>query len=427
LLEGLAMDAAGMRAFVERPERFGPILRLFGGSQPLSDLLIHRPSLMLDPALDRALARERTLSAHVSALRDRVRRCRSFAEALASLRRYQQGELLLTGLKDVNRQITIRAVRRALSDLAEASVRGAWAAAAARLRREGGERPSPMAVLGLGRLGYREMDYGSDLDLVFVYDSAEDDAHTHANACTFATFVVEALDTITREGPLYAVDSRLRPFGSEGELAQSQRTLVAYLEGPAGVWEMQSYLKARPVAGDLRFGDRVVRRAEQAILERASRQDPAPEIRSMRERLMEAAGAGGEDLKSGRGGTHAVQFALHYLQLSRHVASPHGKSTARLMRHLRDMDVLDEKSYTALYRGERFLRRMEHQLRLLHGRSVTRVPGSTDRLAEVARGLDYRGPAGKAVAKMLRDLEATRRAVEDAFDSVVAPESPRRH
>jgi glutamate-ammonia-ligase adenylyltransferase len=419
LLESLSVDPAGMRAFLEEPERFGPILGLFGGSQPLSELLIHRPALLLDPAFLRALATDRSMAAHASALAARLQKCGSFAASLAALRHYQQAELLLIGLKDLSRQITIRAARRALSDLAEGSVRGAFKAAVARHQEQGHKVVRSFVVLALGRLGYREMDYGSDLDLVFIYQTARADPDLHTRAGLLATGVVEALDTITREGPLYAVDSRLRPFGGEGEIAQSAGTLLEYLKGPAGVWEMQSYLKARPVAGDLRAGERLLRKAEQAILDRAAREDLPGAVRSMRERLRAAASNPDDDLKSGRGGTHTVQFALHYLQLAHHVPSPPRKSTLRLLRSLRDLDLISEGAYTNLFRGERFLRRLEHQLRLIQGRSVTRMPDRADLLAEVARGLDYGGTQENAVAALTRDLGTHRAAIERAFDHVV--------
>ncbi len=421
LLESLSVDPSGMLAFLERPERFGPIVRLFGGAQPLSELLIHSPALMLEPAFDRALASDRTLTAHVSALRACLRPALSFAESLGALRRYQQGELLLIGLKDLSRQMSIRAVRRALSDLAEACVRGAYSAAVAGMRAEGRRVPRHVSVLGLGRLGYREMDYGSDLDLVFLYHGGRADAATHAAACDLASRVVEALDTITREGPLYAVDTRLRPFGAEGEIAQTSSSLLDYLRERAGVWEMQSYLKARSVAGDLRAGERAVRRAEQVILARAAKEDPGPALRSMLERLRAASERPEEDLKSGIGGTYAIQFTLQYLQLRHRIPSQPAGSTLRLMRILQDLDLLDEKTYTGLFKAERFLRRLEHQLRLIHGRSVTRIPESTDLLAEIAAGLGYGGAPARAVQALVRDLRKSRGAVERIFERVVSP------
>jgi glutamine synthetase adenylyltransferase len=92
------------------------------------------------------------------------------------------------------------------------------------------------------------------------------------------------------------------------------------------------------------------------------------------------------------------------------------------MRALRDLEHLDEKSYTSLFKAERFLRRLEHQLRLIHGRSVTRVPESRDLLAEVAAGLGHRGEPARAVHALEKELRAHRAAVERVFDRVVPPE-----
>jgi glutamate-ammonia-ligase adenylyltransferase len=416
LIESLAVDSPALGRFLERPERLAAILRLLEGSQPLSNLLIHRPQLLAEPAFERALAADRNLRTHMEAISKRLEGKSSFVERLAGLRLYRQGETLLIGIKDLSNQLTLRAAIRALSELGEACVRGALRSAREALVGEGEDRVPGFCVLALGRLGYREMDYGSDMDLVFLYRAPDDAAGAHASANDLAGRVVEALATITREGSLYAVDTRLRPFGSEGELAQPSEALLRYLGQRAGVWEMQSYLKARAVAGDLRLGERLLRRAERVILDRARREDLAGAIREMRDRLREAGAPPSEDLRSGDGGINTVGFTLQYLQLRHHVPSPPRKSTTRLLMALRDLDLVDADSHAALYKGHRFLRRFEHQLRLIHGRAITRVPRSGDLLAEVARGMGYTGESQTA---LLADLGRRRAEIEEAFDRIV--------
>jgi glutamate-ammonia-ligase adenylyltransferase len=423
LMESLAVEAGGMARFLERRDLLAPLLQLFSGSQPLAGLVIHRPRLLLGHAFERAPAAERSLDQHLKLMRGALAACGSHAERLAALRLYQQAETLRIGLRDLSHQLTLRGALRALSDLAEASVRGALQAAWESAAPGGAPPPRDFCVLGLGRLGYREMDYGSDLDLVFVYRAAADDAAAHVQAGDLAARMVDALASITREGPLYAVDTRLRPFGSEGELAQSGETLLRYLETQAGVWEMQSYLKARPVAGDLRFGGRLLRRAERMLLDRARREPLAAAIRSMRERLREAAPAGASDFRSGAGGVNTVQFTLQYLQLRHHVPSPSRKSTSRLLRTLRDHGLLDDDRHRALFRGHQFLRRLEHQIRLIQGRAVTCVPASADVLLEVARALGYpQDDPREATSALIEDLDARRGEVERAYLHLV-PES----
>ena len=418
LLESLTVDENRLQYFLERPERLPAILRLLEGSQPLSNLLIHRPELIGEQSFENALAAEPSLRAHQTNAAARVAGGQSLARMMAELRRYQQAETLLIGLKDLSHQLSLRTACRALSVLAEACLRVALdvAAEAEGIPRQEGRPFAGFCILALGRLGYREMDYGSDLDLVFLYRAGPGDAEAHARANALAARVHEVLTTITREGALYAVDTRLRPFGSEGELAQPAESLVQYLRGPAGVWEMQSYLKARSVAGDIKIGQRLMRRAERAILDRATREDLAGAVRAMRDKLRAASLRPGEDLRSGPGGTHTIQFALQYLQLRHHVPSPPRKSTLKLLTALRDLALIDDDSYAALFKGERLLRRFEHQLRLIQGRAITQIPSNAEIQSEVARGLGY--PSERAEA-MLDDLGESRRDVEAAFDRIV--------
>ena len=142
----------------------------------------------------------------------------------------------MIALRDINRQVTLREVLKSLSDLAEATLQATVGLMSRDL--DGPRRRSPrglrLAVLGLGRLGYREMDYASDVDLVFVCEETDRSGRALTLARVWCERIVRTLSSLSREGQLYRVDLRLRPSGGEGELVTTLAGLVDYFRQAAG-------------------------------------------------------------------------------------------------------------------------------------------------------------------------------------------------
>jgi len=421
-LASLGLDKTSLAEFLRRRELVPPLVRLFAGSQPLSSTLMNRPELVLDEGFGSAVSRDRTVGQHLAMLAEARASCPGVQQFASLLRAYQRSQVLYVGLRDVSRQAGPAAVARGLSDLAEAILRSVVDACA----EEAGwpARSAGFVVLGLGKIGYRELDYSSDLDLVFLYETgADQDAERHAMANRLARAVVEMLSAITKDGSLYAVDTRLRPYGGEGELAQPTSHLRDYFANSAGVWEMQSFLKARPLAGDLDLGWKVTKDTEAYLFERAACLDLASAVRDMKSRLEResvARGAGADDIKMGPGGLNAIQFAIQFLQLRHGVASPPHKRTTRLLATLKAAGHIDEEAYRVFFTGFQFIRRLEHQLRLIHGRALTRLPASRESIEEVAAAIGYPDqPSHQAGDRMLADLSHHRRRIESTYRRVV--------
>ena len=422
-LASLGLSPDHLVGLLHRPDLIPPLLALFGGSQPLASILISQPGLVLEEGFGAAITRERSAREHLIRLRERLAGCQAPGEVSATLRAYHRVQLLYIGLADLSRKAGPAQVCRAQSDLAEACVQAALECCARQLgwplERTG--EVKGFAVMGLGRLGYRELDYGSDLDLVFVYDPGEEDPATrHARAGDLARALLEMLTAITRDGPLYAVDGRLRPYGTDGDLAQPASRLMAYLRETAAVWELQSWLKARPVAGDPDLRDMLHERIEPALFDAAGRSALEPAVGEMKARLERESrdrAPGAIDIKLGAGGLNAIQFAIQYLQLRHAIRSPSLKRTTRVLATLRAAGVLDEETHRTLHTGFHFLRRLEHQLRLIHGRPLSRLPGSPETMDEIARALDYAGP--RPGEGLLHDLGEVRRRIEAAWSRVI--------
>jgi len=409
---------------MERRDRLAPMVRLAGRSELFAALLRRQPDLVAtlddggrlvrgpDPR-----EREKTLAA-------------ALAEAppggeAAALRRWHQAELAGIVLRDLNRQSGLRDSLRQLTDLADRTIDACLALARDEVFPGAPGAAPGIAALGLGRLGSCEVDYDSDLDLLFVCDPGEQDAaERRAAASRVCEAAVRLLSTLSRDGMLYQVDLRLRPSGSKGELVTSETGLAGYFERDADIWEMQSFLKARPAGGDLDLARRAARRAESVVLARGAAIHPAQlaaAVSDMRRRQREARGgpAGARRLKHGAGGLSDIDFAIEFLQLRHGVPGPSGKDTRRMLEHLHRLGHLADGPFAALYEGERFLRHLDHALRLIHGRVLEGLPEDPARLEETAALLDRleTRPAGAALPDLFDRRTA---AVHRAFEEILA-------
>lgn len=283
-------------------------------------------------------------------------------------------------------------VSAALTELADRSVARACEIALARTC--GMLQIDPAAtrftVLGLGRLGHRDLDYDSDLDLLLVYSEGHLSAQftageVYAHLCET---LVQVLSSLLRDGALYRVDLRLRPEGKAGTLSPSLERLAHYLSGSAAVWELMAYLKARPIAGDMKFGEEVERAVLEAIFKRSAGADFAVEVDAMRQRL-EREKSESMDIKFGRGGLLDIYFVSRYLQLLHQLPDPPARDTLSLLESLRRADYLTDRQHGVLSAGYTLLASIDHQLRLQAQRPSSRIPVNPNQLKEIALSLGF--------------------------------------
>jgi [glutamine synthetase] adenylyltransferase / [glutamine synthetase]-adenylyl-L-tyrosine phosphorylase len=234
-----------------------------------------------------------------------------------------------------------------------------------------------MSILGLGRLGGRGMDHGSDLDLILVYESGDHEFYQAA-----AEILVTAISSFTRHGNLYRVDLRLRPDGKNGALCCPAGMLLEYVEKRAAIWEWLAYVKLRAVAGDAEFGARIEQDAKRLIHGGALQVGP-DELKkeTLRVRLsLESERTRNlrqneTDIKYSAGGLLDIYFLIRYLQLKNGVQDEDGiRSTLPMLEHLKEKNILSDEHFDVLSEGYLFLRRLDHALRLAAGRA-TRLPG----------------------------------------------------
>jgi glutamate-ammonia-ligase adenylyltransferase len=409
---GVDLTLARLRALVE----------LCGASERFGDMLAGNPALISALPVEGAASHETDCSA---LLLRAVEAEESFGAELAALRRAWAALMVETGALDAAGAITIKESNRRQTELAEASLdAGCFIAWREMLRRYGALDSEPnLAVLGLGRLGGRGVDYGSDLDVVLIYDDEQPSfisTLNHAEAYgRFSELLVSALSSMTREGTLYRVDLRLRPDGRNGPYASGSRAFLGYLKERAVAWEWLAYVKLRAAAGERELGLRIEDEARRTI--HAAALGLAPDVlqtetRRVRERLRQErtarSGHSLVDIKYGAGGMLDVYFATRYLQLRDNVPdASNDRSTPATLSRLHEAGSLDEQDFKTMTTAYAFLRTLDHNLRLVVGRS-TRLPSADNpALRDIAHKMAFASPA--ELTNSLRKYMKNTRAAYD--------------
>jgi glutamate-ammonia-ligase adenylyltransferase len=305
---------------------------------------------------------------------------------------------------------TVETTGRELADLADACVEAALRALDATV---------PFAVIGMGRLGGRELSYASDIDVLFVYDGdrpSDFEAAEHT-----ATRLMREIGATTAEGKTFRVDLNLRPEGKKGPLARSLDGYRAYYEKWALTWEFQSLLRARPAAGDPDIGRRFCELIEPYVYREPFPPEAVREIRRIKARVERERIPPGEDpqfhLKLGKGGLTDVEFTVQLLQLQhgaahREIREP---STTTALTALADAGLLDVGDADILLEAYRFCERARNALYLVTGRPNDALPSGRDAV-RLARLLGYlHRPEAELRDDYRRVTRRARRVVERVF------------
>jgi len=416
------------------PKTMEILVSLFASSPYLAAHLVGHPELLDSMVRADAAGAEPTPQRLQHALEALLPEDRLDEEAvLAALRRFRVTELLRVGLHDLAETLDTDAVHRALSAIAEVALSAAADLARGLVQRRlsGPWESLGLAVIGMGKLGAREMSYGSDLDLIFVYDSGTGayDADAHVLATKWVQKLISLLSSRTRDGVVYEVDARLRPSGRSGPLVTSLERFLEYHAGEADLWERQALIRARVVYCS-RCGpeDTLARRVEEAMarriwsesLDEAGMREIA-DVRARVENELANEGPARFNIKTGRGGIVDVEFLVQMLQLryGQQHERVRQRSTLDAIAALRELGALPSADAESLSAHYRFLRRLEARLRLERDRPVEEIGTEPSALAPLATRLGLEGV--DPGARLLAQYTATREAVRAIYDRYFAP------
>jgi glutamate-ammonia-ligase adenylyltransferase len=296
----------------------------------------------------------------------------------AELRLAYRRELLRIAADDLTGAADVDTTMAALSGLADATLRAAYVLA-------GGDSETRLAVIAMGKCGGYELNYVSDVDVIFVSADQDDPAATTPIAIRLMQICGEVA---------WPVDAALRPEGGRGPLVRSLAGHRAYYRKWARTWEFQALLKARPAAGDLALGAEWQDSLQELIWHAAERPEAVADIRAMRRRIIDAVPRDELDreIKRGPGGLRDIEFAVQLLQLvhGRADESLRSPSTIVALTALTEGGYVGRADGEALLAGYRFLRTVEHRLQLQRLRRTHTVPRDPDDLRWLAQTLGYR-------------------------------------
>ena len=316
-------------------------------------------------------------------------------EAVDALRVEYRRHLLRLASRDLAHHVGLDDAAAEISDLAGATLDGALAVARARV----GEPAHAvrLAIIAMGKCGGHELNYISDVDVVFVHEPVEsgaggaDDGVALRAATQLASHLMRICSDHTREGTIWPVDANLRPEGSQGPLVRTLASHQGYYEKWAKTWEFQALLKARPVAGDIELGRRYVEMVAPMVWSAAGRDGFVADVQAMRRRVVDhiPAHEAERQIKLGSGGLRDVEFAVQLLQLVHGRSDPSLREGATLSALAR----LSEGGYVGREDGEKlheaytFLRTLEHRIQLHQLRRTHVLPDDEASLRRLGRSI----------------------------------------
>src|SRR5262245_56343320 len=381
------------------------LLQLFSTSQSFSDLLVANPDYvdMLRVPLRRSPGPDELRSL----LQAEVEAAFEDSSVLRAFRRFRQRQVLRIGTNDIIRDRSLEEITRDISRVADVALDVALATALRKVGTRFGQpftksgRPARCVILAFGKLGGDELNYSSDIDLMFLFDEEGGTRGERIVSVDHGEFfarvvseVVRLLSAHTDRGQAYRVDLRLRPEGQRGPLARSLASTLAYYDTLGRTWERQALIKLRPVAGDLALGQQFLGAVEHFIYRKYLNFAEINGIKALKRKIEQRTARAGEsdsEVKTGRGGIRDIEFTIQFLQLLNGADLPEvrQRNTLLAMAALESAGCLPYPQYRALDDSYRFLRKVEHRLQLLFDLQTHRLPDRTEELRKLALRMRY--------------------------------------
>jgi len=410
---------------------------MFGMSEFLSKISISHPELLDSMAACTYATCSKDRETMTRELESFLSQAEYFEDRLDILRRYRHEEFLRIGINDIHGKVKQTEIANQLTLLAEVCLSAACAIAKEELKRfgrpiypdvDGVKREAGFAIIGLGKMGGYELNYHSDMDVIYVYDhQGETDGEKRlSNREYFAKLgqkIISILTTQTREGYVYKIDTRLRPSGNAGPLVTSLDSFESYHREEAHIWERQALTKARVVFGDAALKKCIEDIVTDTVYGTGADESVRREIHRLRMRMeteIAKESAGSYNIKTGRGGMVDVEFIAQYLQLEygRDYPGIRNTNTVAALQAIKESGIIPSEDCDTLIRGYKCLRRLENRLRIIHDYSMNDLGGSRDYLNKLARRLGYDRKLKNPGDALLKDYEELTGSVRGGYNKI---------
>jgi glutamate-ammonia-ligase adenylyltransferase len=399
-LDNSGGSAVFLDTIAQAPPLVDMLITTFGSSQYMADILIRNPGYVYWLMDARTWEEPDTVEAYTETLRREADVFRSVEGKLNSIRRAHRQALLKIGVRDLLGEAPVEETTRKLSNLADAVSQVVLEVVAADLsdelaRAHGPDDGGGFAVIALGKLGGGELNYSSDVDLVYVCENADEE--DMAFYVKLGRAFTAALSEVTPEGYLYRVDLRLRPDGQAGPLVNSETSMRIYYENRGRPWEFQAMLKARAIAGDIALGRRFLNTVSGLVFNPSLSYTPLEDIARMRAQITENIPPHERafNIKLMAGGIRDIEFTAQTFQLMH--GHRHGElrstNTVEVLTQIRRLKLMKEWQVDNLLAAYLFFRLVEHRLQMMHQIKTHTVPESSDDIAMLAARVS-KGPLG---------------------------------
>ncbi|WP_342348125.1 hypothetical protein [uncultured Nitrospira sp.] len=421
----------------------------FGNSPAMAQTFIRDPLLVYWIEDDGVLRRQMTRKALEANVQAALGTVTSFEAKCEALRRMKRREMLRIGIRDLLGIATPVETYTVLSDLAAAVIQAAYELVNQELiQRFGdfgggtstGKKADGFSVLAMGKLGGWELNYSSDVDLIYVYHAPEGTTKAGRGQTSIARVLycetlgrelTAVLTAPTAEGALFRVDLRLRPEGMVGPLASSLEDALHYYAGRGRTWERLAFLKAKPIAGNLRVGQALIKGLTNFVYGNEEPEDQVfPAIQSLRSQILSKMIRRGEvdrHVKLGIGGIREIEFIVQALQLRWGEACPEirDRQTLKALVKLTHMKKLTAPDARQLKESYVFLRNLEHKLQMVHEFQTHLLPSKTEEIAKCAVRMGYlkHATVAQATETFLSDYRRHTTTVHQLYERILCSSS----
>lgn len=424
------------------------LAKTFGGSPFMAEILIRDPLNLYWVSNPKILFRERRAAEMIRDLTASLRNLKDEKRKMDRVRTFRRREILRIGIRDLLRRAGVEETLAALSSLAEVLIQKTFEICLAGMRKEygvfyhqgasGRRIRTGFTILGMGKLGGGELNFSSDVDLIYLYESDRGSASRSSKKGShrlsandyfgmLSRRITSFLSDATDEGYLYRVDLRLRPEGRMGEMAYSLNQSRKYYRLEAESWERLALLKVWPVGGDRALGMKFRSMVRSFIYHQPFNQKTQHEMRRIKERINQKIAVRGEtsrNVKLGTGGIREIEFSVQALQVAygkRH-RKIRERNTMAALKKLLGQKLISQEEFQAFSLGYVFLRDIENKLQMVYDRQTHSMPEDKEKLRACAVRMGYKPRGGKGADEQLRkDYQFHTKRVNELFQSIFYP------
>lgn len=416
------------------------ICTLFGGSSFLTNIAIRKPAFLGWLIAEGNLSKTTSLSEKTDDLRNSLKNAGDIATLQETLRLFKAREYLRIGLRDLMELAPLIEVMAEISDLASACLQGSYEVSSSILNNEYGlplytdideaEKEADFVILGMGKFGGRELNFSSDIDLIFLYRS--DNGETsgingnnnkislHEYFIRLGKIIVKAMNEVTKDGFVFRVDMDLRPEGQSGDLACSLRSAEIYYESWGQTWERSAMLKAKPVAGSISLGEEFLKTIKPFMYRKFLDFTAIEEIRAMKNKIDASIARDDQlltNLKLGTGGIREIEFFIQALQLinAGKIKSLRERNSLSALKKLQAAGLISDDEENKLGEAYTFLRSVEHRIQIFQERQTHTLPSDKGELEKLAKRVGYRDDP---LEEFMRDHKRHTKNVKEIYSSL---------